>query len=213
MKKQYEDSRITIFNADYKVMVHENEKADLILADPPYIVGIAAWDFEFDFEEMLRVFADSIKPSGSILIFNTLSNVMQMAAMAEKIGLAVQSELVLWRKTNPQPTHMRKNGYTTNNKEYILWLSKVKKPYYTLEGNEKFHDGIFEYSGSRNSSGHPCEKPKALIEDLLLRHSKPNDLIFDPFSGSGVTVKACKKLKRRAVAWELDKKWFDNIEL
>ncbi|UWJ21256.1 DNA-methyltransferase [Bacillus cereus] len=213
MEKQYVDGRIRILNADYRIMVNEDEKADLILADPPYNLGIAEWDFDFDFKGMLEVFAESIKPSGSVLIFNTFENVMKMSEMAKEIGLVVQSDLMIWRKTNPHPNHMRKKGYTANNKEFILWLSKTKNSYYTLENSEKFHDGIFEYSSSRNKTNHLCEKPVGLLEDLLLRHSKTNALIFDPFMGSGSVVKVCKKWKRRVVAWELDENWFKKIEL
>ena len=194
-------------------MVNEKEKADLILADPPYNLDIEKWDSGFDFEEMIKVFSESLKPSGSILIFNTFTNVIKISEIAKKFGLIAQTELpLIWVKTNPHPKHMRKNSYTENDKECILWLSRTKNPSYSLETSEPFHNGIFYYS-SGNSTQHRCEKPKGLIDDLILKHSRPNSLVFDPFMGSGAVVKACNTWRRRAVAWELDKHWFEKIEL
>lgn len=52
---------------------------------------------------------------------------------------------------------------------------------------------------------HPYAKPLAMIEKLILMYSKPGELIFDPFCGSGTTGVAAKKLGRRFVGCEIDK--------
>jgi len=44
---------------------------------------------------------------------------------------------------------------------------------------------------------HPCPKPLPLWTWLVHHFSKENDLVFDPFMGSGTTAKACQELKRR----------------
>lgn len=43
---------------------------------------------------------------------------------------------------------------------------------------------------------HPTEKPAALAEFFIKLHTKPGDLVFDPFMGSGTTAVAAKKLGR-----------------
>lgn len=49
---------------------------------------------------------------------------------------------------------------------------------------------------------HPTQKPTQLMEWVLDKYSKKNDLILDAFSGSGTTAIACHKLKRRFICVE-----------
>ena len=54
---------------------------------------------------------------------------------------------------------------------------------------------------------HPTQKPVALIGWLLKKFSQENDLIFDPFLGSGTTAVACEKLGRRWIGIEISEKY------
>lgn len=49
---------------------------------------------------------------------------------------------------------------------------------------------------------HPTQKPEKLIAKLILASSKPGDIIFDPFLGSGTTAVVAKKLGRRCLGIE-----------
>ena len=51
---------------------------------------------------------------------------------------------------------------------------------------------------------HPYEKPLALMEKILTKCTRPADLVYDPFSGSGVVPQACKKLNRSCIACEIN---------
>lgn len=53
---------------------------------------------------------------------------------------------------------------------------------------------------------HPCPKPEPLMRDLVLDFTDPGDLILDPFAGSATTLRAAKRLGRRAIGIELDEK-------
>ena len=59
--------------------------------------------------------------------------------------------------------------------------------------------------------GHPTQKPKALIKYLIQSCSNENDIILDPFLGSGTTAKACEELNRRWVGAELEGEYITMI--
>ena len=54
---------------------------------------------------------------------------------------------------------------------------------------------------------HPTQKPEKLMAKIILASTKENDLILDPFSGSGTTAVTAKKLKRNFTCIEADEKY------
>ena len=54
------------------------------------------------------------------------------------------------------------------------------------------------------NTDHPTQKPEKLIAKLILASSKPGDVIFDPFAGSGTTCVVAKKLNRHYLGIEID---------
>ena len=54
---------------------------------------------------------------------------------------------------------------------------------------------------------HPTQKPLNVIKWILERYSNENDLIFDPFMGSGTTCVAAKQLQRRFIGIEISEKY------
>lgn len=59
--------------------------------------------------------------------------------------------------------------------------------------------------------GHPTQKPVALISRLIKKFSHKNELIIDPFLGSGSTVVAAEEMNRRCFGLELDPGYVDVI--
>lgn len=51
---------------------------------------------------------------------------------------------------------------------------------------------------------YPTQKPCKLFERILLKYSKENDLICDPFLGSGTTLRACMNTNRNCIGFELN---------
>ena len=56
---------------------------------------------------------------------------------------------------------------------------------------------------------HPTQKPLDLLNRILLSTTKENDLVLDPFNGSGTTGVACILNNRRYIGIELEKKYID----
>lgn len=73
----------------------------------------------------------------------------------------------------------------------------------------KIHGNIFTYSVGGNKTGHPAVFPERLALDQIYSWSNTNELILDPFIGSGTTAIACIKEHRHFVGFELNKKYFD----
>lgn len=57
---------------------------------------------------------------------------------------------------------------------------------------------------------HPCEKPAAIMEHIIRSSSRPGDIVADFFMGSGSTIKAAKRLGRRAIGVELESERFEQ---
>lgn len=95
-------------------------------------------------------------------------------------------------------------NYKKMSKEELL--EEIKK----LRGEDIPSTIIYEDKPSRNEE-HPTMKPVKLFERLIKNSSKEEDIILDPFGGSGTTIIASQKLNRHARLMELDPKYCDVI--
>ena len=57
------------------------------------------------------------------------------------------------------------------------------------------------------NTDHPTQKPEKLYAKLILASSRPGDIVFDPFAGSGTTAVVAKKLNRRWCTVELNEEY------
>lgn len=70
---------------------------------------------------------------------------------------------------------------------------------------------VMKFSKPRNSE-HPNEKPEQLVARFIEAHTKPGQIVFDPFMGSGTTAVACERLGRRWFGCELEPKYVKIAE-
>lgn len=204
-----------LFNQDYRDILKLGIKGDLLIIDPPYNINIGdnEWDNNFDYEELFGVLKTILSTNGTILLFNPPQNLILLSKLIEQFDFELQ-DLLLWQKPNIVPSYIRSQGYTTKGREYIFYLThRGKKPYFQLSPFEKYHDGVYKYPRvTSNNRVHVCQKPKYLIEDLIMRHSKPTDLVIDLFLGSGVSATVASKLRRRFIGYENDLETFNQIK-
>jgi site-specific DNA-methyltransferase (adenine-specific) len=59
---------------------------------------------------------------------------------------------------------------------------------------------------------HPTQKPVKLFKQLIELTTKEDDLVIDPFAGSGTTAIACLELNRNYICIEKDQEYFEVIE-
>ena len=85
------------------------------------------------------------------------------------------------------------------------------------------HHAFYEVGTVKHNRVHPTQKPEQLLTKLVEDFTDPNDLILDPFAGSGTTGVAAKRLGRRCILIEREEKYceiaarrlsirFDNID-
>ena len=70
----------------------------------------------------------------------------------------------------------------------------------------------FIMGGSKEDKfDHPTQKPVELMRKPILNHTKPGDLVYDPFLGSGTTLAAAEVTRRVCAGLELDPKYVDVV--
>lgn len=68
--------------------------------------------------------------------------------------------------------------------------------------------GVFRHNkNDLNRTGHPTQKPESLMSELVSLFSDPDELILDPYAGSGTTGVAAVRLGRRFIGFERDEKF------
>lgn len=87
-------------------------------------------------------------------------------------------------------------------------------PGHSLEGNyndTKTKSNLFFYSTNAAIKGHPAIFPEPLAEDMILSWSNEGDLVYDPFTGSGTTLKMAKLHKRNYLGSEVSPEYCQII--
>lgn len=110
----------------------------------------------------------------------------------------------------------------TFNTEDVKLKRIVRAPYKTTEGNPKdwqsengsnfrithpsnlWIDITIPFWSMPENTDHPTQKPEKLLAKVILACSIENNLVFDPFLGSGTTAVTAKKLNRKFCGIEMD---------
>lgn len=79
------------------------------------------------------------------------------------------------------------------------------------ENKERKIDNIFEYGVGGLNTGHPAIFPEKLANDHIISWSNENDIVYDPFAGSGTTCKMADKNNRKWLASEISKEYCEII--
>lgn len=140
-------------------------------------------------------------------------------------------ETLLWFVANPEnyifnldnirvPSKYPNKKYFKGPKKGLLScnpLGKNPSDFWELAWTkEEYDEGIFEAPNVKShhpeKTEHPCQFPCELVERCVLAFTNPNDVVLDPFSGSGTSGIAALLNNRRAVLVEKDKKYIDIIK-
>lgn len=115
---------------------------------------------------------------------------------------------IIWQKPNPMPENV--NDRTWQSVEYVLHFTnatkyKFNKSALLVEGaNGKFRlPGQVLVASPEPKQGHSATFPSKIVEKLLLSVSDENDVVFEPFLGSGTMLQLSLKHRRRFIGCDI----------
>ena len=126
---------------------------------------------------------------------------------------------IIWNKPNPMPESVRDR--CSKSHEYIFLLSKSKNYYFNVDAiKEPTNDGtglkrkksVWNVKIKPYKEAHFAVYPPELIEPCILAGSEKNDIILDPFMGSGTTAMVAKQLGRYYNGCELNRDYNNLIQ-
>ena len=213
----------------------------LMVTSPPYNVG-KEYDENLSLKEyrelLKRVFKETYRvlvPGGRACI--NVANLGRKPYIPlhsyiiedmQSIGFLMRGE-ILWDKgSSASPstawgTYLKANNPVLRDiHEYILVFCKdsftrlnPQKRKSTISKEEflEFTKSVWKFAAERASKvGHPAPFPVELPYRLIQLYTFEDEIVLDPFVGSGTTCIAALKTKRKYVAYDIDKKYCDLAE-
>jgi site-specific DNA-methyltransferase (adenine-specific) len=180
-------------------------------------------------KECMRI----LKLTGTMWSFMGFSNIFEFMPILVKHGNVHLENWVVWarQKGRGSSKHLksqREDIFHITKSDKFVWnnlkvLRDVICPYmkdgkprgwfldenghrkrWTGLGNVWVYTAPF-WNSKNDKAVHPAQKPILMIERLILLSSNENDVVFDPFAGSGTTLVAAKNLNRQYIGIEMNK--------
>lgn len=211
---------------------------DLTLTSPPYDNLRTYNGYSFDFESIAKELYRVTKPDGmvvwivgdAVLNGSESGSSFKQALYFMSLGFKLHDTMIYEKNSPAYPARADSNRYTQIF-EYMFVFAKGKVPKQLIcdkpnkwAGHKDFsgklknpvpdfspRNNIWKYTTSFNGWKHPAPFPEALAHDHIVSWSKENDLIYDPFMGSGTTAYVAKELKRKWIGSEISSEYCEMI--
>ena len=202
------------------------DKADLIFTDPPYGMEYGGGRAEGSTPKGARVKAHGMIKNDDLKgedLINLVQEALTTTFTKAKKGCSAYI-CFTWRNYSEFEKAVSMSGFSIKN--CIVWNKKsigLGNSHYRPQHEFVFYCGeqwygdksqsdVWEMSrGDTSKYVHPTQKPIELIEKAIKNSSKQDDLVIDCFGGSGSTLIACEKTRRKCCMMELDPKYVDVI--
>ena len=220
----------TVYGDIEKVL--ELERIDLVITDPPYNVAYKGGTKEKltikndnlsneEFENLLRDFYVNafvfMKEGAGIYVFHADSEGERFRRFFREANLKM-TQCLIWLKNSlvlgrqdyqwqHEPVLFGGKEYSDHDPVLYGWKEGEKHRWF----NNRKQTTLLKFDRPQRNAEHPTMKPIPLIGYLINNSSKPEDLVFDFFLGSGSTLIAAEQLNRRCFGCELDPKYCDVI--
>lgn len=198
-----------------------DKSVDLIYTDIPYLIddgGCSQNPLSLRAKKLRTVELEEIRHGIDYSIFDEFCRVLKHIyiyiwcnknqiydILTYFINKGCYFEILCWCKTNPTPLT---NNVWLPDIEYCLMFREKGCPLY---GEYKTKSKWFQSSinkDDKNKFNHPTIKPMQFVENHIINSTKKNDIVLDPFVGSGTTALACKHLERKYIGFEINEKFY-----
>ncbi|MFH0965220.1 MAG: site-specific DNA-methyltransferase [Planctomycetota bacterium] len=163
-----------------------------------------------------------LKDTGAIWVIGSYHNIFRLGKIIMDLGFWILND-VIWIKTNPMPNF--RGVRFTNAHETLIWAKKsYEQKRYTFnhhamkalnDEKQMRSDWLLSICTGRErctvngKKAHSTQKPEALLYRVILASSNPDDIVLDPFMGSGTTGAVAKLLRRRWIGIEKEQAYID----
>lgn len=209
IKKEFKTG--TFYNADcFSIFPVLNKIPKMILTDIPYgevnrkSSGLRnlnkgkADEVCFELKKLIDEFSKNV--SETVYCFCGIDQISEITIELKKNKFSTR--LGQWEKSNPSP--MNGNRIWLSGSEFCVFGRKAKSTF-----NRHCEKPIWKYPVGQNKI-HDTQKPIKLFEYLIQSSSDKEDLILDPFAGSGTTAIAAINTNRRWICIERDPEYFEK---
>lgn len=194
--KGFKSTDIQIWHGNFVELSEKikDNSIDLVLTDPPY-----PEEFLHLWESLFTVADRVLKPSKFLVCYANHQNLDKIFQLPNKLKYYWTFKLDFTLK----PIIKGRNIIATWKPVLIFQKLPFKKLEKTMEDNIKFD---YEERGLHDKNWGQTVPP---FTYLLEKFSGPNDLVFEPFAGTGTTLVACKEMKRKCIGVEIEKKYVE----
>ncbi|MGZ9756129.1 DNA-methyltransferase [Mycoplasma sp. 4423] len=224
--------KIRIHHADAYEIINqfkkENIKVNHIICDPPYNISakhnfntlnnprqgvyFGLWDINFDLFSWIKPYSKLIEKNGSFIIFCSYKYISFIIKELGEVGF-ITKDVLIWQKNNPMPRNIKRRY--VQDMEFAIWaVKKGAKWVFNKPDDKVYLRSLFSFpivSGNERSK-HPTQKSLALMQQIINIHTNIDDVILDPFMGSGSTGVAAIKNNRKFIGVEIDEKYYKIAE-
>lgn len=151
-------------------------------------------------EQMYRC----LKSTGSAYIFSGWTNLPIVAANIEKIGFTLINHII-WRY---QFGVFTKRKFSTSH-YHVLFIVKDESKYnfYKENENEQIEDvWVFTRHYTKDEERYPTKLPSMVVRKCLKYSSREQNIVMDPFLGSGTSLAVADEMNRNFVGFEMNQR-------
>jgi len=159
-----------------------------------------------------------LKPTGTLWVIGSYHNIFRVGSALQDLGYWILNDII-WRKSNPMPNF--RGTRFTNAHETLIWAAPDENATgytFNYQAMKTLNDDVQMRSdwtlpicnGGERLKGddghklHPTQKPESLLHRVLLASTQVDDVVLDPFFGTGTTGAVAKRLGRNFIGIEAE---------
>lgn len=200
-----------------------DNSVDLVVMDPPYLINAKSSSGCFGADN--KKYREETKP---LTDGYDMGVIQELLRVMKKINIYIwcnktqiplyfeiftelgcNFDILMWHKSNPVPACG--NKYLTDT-EYTLFFREKGVKIYGDYNSKKTYRISPTNKLDKKKFCHPTVKPVEIISDYIKNSSNPNEIVLDPFMGSGTTGVACVNMGRNFIGIEIDKGYYKTAK-